>query len=119
MMWNFVSDPQYEKWATNPVFAGHYQRVFENLARINKDKLKTTIGANTGKFIQFLVDHIDCLAYSLLLTTIIVNFCPDVISNYKLELKSPLLVEIPDRHGSANIGETIDSYISESIGVKL
>ncbi len=55
----------------------------------------------------------------ILLTTIIVNLCPDVISNYKLELKSPLLVEIPDRHGSANIGETIDSYISESIGVKL
>lgn len=55
----------------------------------------------------------------ILLTTIIVNLCPDVISNYKLELKSPLLVEIPDRHGSANIGETIDSYISEAIGVKL
>ena len=55
----------------------------------------------------------------ILLTTIIVNLCPDVIANYKLELKSPLLVEIPDRHGSANIGETIDSYISESIGVKL
>ena len=55
----------------------------------------------------------------ILLTTIIVNLCPDVISNYKLELKSPLLVEIPDRHGSANISETIDSYISESIGVKL
>ena len=55
----------------------------------------------------------------ILLTTIIVNLCPDVISNYKLELKSPLLVEIPDRHGSATIGETIDSYISESIGVKL
>ena len=55
----------------------------------------------------------------ILLTTIIVNLCPDVISNYKLELKSPLLVEIPDRHGSADIGETSDSYISESIGVKL
>lgn len=55
----------------------------------------------------------------VLMTTKIVNLCPDVISNYKLELKSPLLVEIPDRHGSANIGETIDSYISEAIGIKI
>lgn len=55
----------------------------------------------------------------VLMTTKIVNMCPEVISNYKLELKSPLLVEIPDRHGSANIGETIDSYISEAIGIKI
>ena len=55
----------------------------------------------------------------VLMTTKIVNMCPDVISKYKLELKSPLLVEIPDRHGSANIGETIDSYISEAIGIKI
>ena len=33
--------------------------------------------------------------------------------------KKPLLVEIPDRHGSAKIGETIDAYISEAIGIKL
>ncbi len=55
----------------------------------------------------------------ILMTTKVVNLCPEIISKYKLELKSPLLVEIPDRHGSANIGETIDSYISEAIGVKL
>lgn len=55
----------------------------------------------------------------VLMTTLIVNLCPEVISEYKLNLKSPLLVEIPDRHGSANIGETIDSYISEAIGIKI
>ena len=43
----------------------------------------------------------------------------DVVSDYKLNLPKPLIVEIPDRHGSGNIGETIDSYISEAIGVKL
>ena len=53
------------------------------------------------------------------MTTKIVNLCPEVISKYKLELKSPLLVEIPDRHGGTNIGETIDSYISEAIGIKI
>ena len=55
----------------------------------------------------------------VLMTTIVVDLCPDVISRYKLELNSPLLVEIPDRHGSANIGETIDEYISEAIGIKI
>lgn len=55
----------------------------------------------------------------VLMTTKIVNLCPEVISKYKLELKSPLLVEIPDRHGGTNIGETIDSYISEAIRIKI
>lgn len=55
----------------------------------------------------------------VLMTTKIVNLCPDVISDMKLTLQKPLLVEIPDRHGSAKIGETIDSYISEAIGIKL
>lgn len=55
----------------------------------------------------------------VLMTTKIVNLCPDVISEMKLTLSKPLLVEIPDRHGSAKIGETIDSYISQAIGIKL
>ncbi len=55
----------------------------------------------------------------VLMTTKIINECPEVISNYKLTLSKPLLVEIPDRHGSAKIGETIDKYISEAIGIKL
>ena len=55
----------------------------------------------------------------VLMTTKIVNTCPDVVSDYKLRLSTPLLVEIPARHGSAKIGETIDRYISEAIGIKL
>jgi len=55
----------------------------------------------------------------ILMTTKIVNLCPDIISNLKLTMQKPLLVEIPDRHGSIKIGETIDNYISEAIGVKL
>lgn len=53
------------------------------------------------------------------MTTKIVECCPDVISSIKLKMQKPLLVEIPDRHGSAKIGETIDAYVSEAIGVKL
>ncbi|MGX8850126.1 V-type ATP synthase subunit F [Amedibacillus sp. YH-ame10] len=55
----------------------------------------------------------------VLITTKLIETCPDVISELKLKQKKPLIVEIPDRHGSAKIGETIDRYVSEAIGVKL
>ena len=55
----------------------------------------------------------------ILMTTRLVETCPEVISELKLKLKKPLIEEIQDRHGSAKIGETIDRYVSEAIGVKL
>lgn len=55
----------------------------------------------------------------ILMTTRLVETCPEVISELKLKLKKPLIEEIPDRHGSAKIGETIDRYVSEAIGVKM
>ena len=55
----------------------------------------------------------------ILLTTKLVEMAPDIISELKLRQKKPLIVEIPDRHGSAKIGETIDRYVSEAVGVKL
>lgn len=55
----------------------------------------------------------------ILMTTKLIQTCPDVISEIKLRQQKPLLVEIPDRHGSAKVGETIDRYVSEAIGVKL
>lgn len=55
----------------------------------------------------------------VLMTTKVMELCPDVISEIKLKQTKPLVVEIPDRHGSAKIGETIDKYVSEAIGVKL
>lgn len=41
------------------------------------------------------------------------------VKNLKLTLHTPLIVEIPDRHGSRNIGNSINSLVSESIGLKL
>lgn len=55
----------------------------------------------------------------ILMTTKLIQTCPDVISELKLKQPKPLIVEIPDRHGSAKVGETIDRYVSEAIGVKL
>ncbi len=55
----------------------------------------------------------------ILVTTKLIELCPDIISEVKLKQPKPLIVEIPDRHGESKIGETIDSYVSEAIGVKL
>ncbi|MFV0395109.1 MAG: V-type ATP synthase subunit F [Coprobacillaceae bacterium] len=55
----------------------------------------------------------------ILLTTKLIELCPEVISEIKLRQQKPLLVEIPDRHGESKIGETIDKYVSEAVGVKL
>ncbi len=55
----------------------------------------------------------------ILMTTKIVMTCPEIISDMKINLSKPLLVEIPDRHGSTKVGAAIDRYISEAIGIKL
>ena len=55
----------------------------------------------------------------LLITTKLVELCPDVISELKLKLKQPIILEIPDRHGSTEVGKSIDNYVSDAIGVKL
>ena len=55
----------------------------------------------------------------ILMTTKTVEQVGDIVSDYKLNLPKPLIVEISDRHGSGNIGETIDSYISDATGIKL
>ena len=44
---------------------------------------------------------------------------PDMIDQFRLERKMPLLVEIPDRHGTGRSKDFITSYITEAIGLKL
>ena len=44
---------------------------------------------------------------------------PDIIDTFRLERKLPLLVEIPDRHGTGRKKDFITSYITEAIGLKL
>ncbi|PWJ50158.1 V-type ATP synthase subunit F [Faecalicatena contorta] len=44
---------------------------------------------------------------------------PDVINEFRLERKMPLLIEIPDRHGTGRKKDFITSYITEAIGLKL
>ncbi len=44
---------------------------------------------------------------------------PDLIDEIKLERKMPLLIEIPDRHGTGRKKNFITSYVNEAIGLKL
>lgn len=47
------------------------------------------------------------------------ELCSDFVYEIKIRQKFPLLVEIPDRHGNANITDGITKYVQEAIGVKL
>ena len=44
---------------------------------------------------------------------------PDVINEVRLGRSLPLLIEIPDRHGTTRGENFITSYVNEAIGVKL
>jgi len=55
----------------------------------------------------------------LLLTEKFGREFPAIIDTFRLERKMPLLVEIPDRHGTGRKKDFITSYITEAIGLKL
>jgi len=44
---------------------------------------------------------------------------PEIIDEMKLSHKLPLLIEIPDRHGTGRKSDFITSYVNESIGLNL
>ncbi|MDY3251182.1 MAG: V-type ATP synthase subunit F [Candidatus Choladocola sp.] len=44
---------------------------------------------------------------------------PDIINDVRLNRKFPLLIEIPDRHGTGRRQDFITSYVNEAIGLKL
>lgn len=55
----------------------------------------------------------------ILITEQLVNLCPDLIYDIKLNRKRPLIVEIPDRHGNGRTKDSISRYVSQAIGLKL
>ncbi len=44
---------------------------------------------------------------------------PDIIDDVKLNRSLPLIIEIPDRHGTGRNPDFITSYVNEAIGLKL
>lgn len=44
---------------------------------------------------------------------------PEMIKEVKLHRRLPLIVEIPDRHGTGRSKEFVSEYVSQAIGLKL
>ena len=44
---------------------------------------------------------------------------PDILEDVRLNHRIPLLIEIPDRHGTGRKPDFITSFVNESIGLKL
>ena len=44
---------------------------------------------------------------------------PDIVDDVKLNHRLPLIVEIPDRHGTGRRPDFITAYVNEAIGLKL
>ncbi len=55
----------------------------------------------------------------VLITEKLMSLCRDKIYEIKLNRPKPLIVEIPDRHGTLELGSTISGYMSEAIGIKV
>jgi V/A-type H+-transporting ATPase subunit F len=55
----------------------------------------------------------------VLMTEKALKECPEKVMDYKLNRAVPLIVEIPDRHATANISDTISKYLAEAVGIKL
>ena len=55
----------------------------------------------------------------VLMTTKLITLCKDVVYDIKLNKRRPLIVEIPDRHGDSDIGDSITTYIREAVGINI
>jgi V/A-type H+-transporting ATPase subunit F len=55
----------------------------------------------------------------LILTEKIVDMLKDEVTRLKLKSRKPLIIEIPDRHGTNRGYDTISTYIKESVGIKI
>ncbi|MBQ8107503.1 MAG: V-type ATP synthase subunit F [Ruminococcus sp.] len=55
----------------------------------------------------------------ILMTDIAMKQCQEKVMEYKLSRATPLIVEIPDRHATANISDTISKYLADAVGIRL
>ncbi len=55
----------------------------------------------------------------VLITEKAADMVKDDIRAFRMSMHRPLIVEIPDRHGSRDIAGSINSMVEESIGLKL
>lgn len=55
----------------------------------------------------------------VLMTQKLISACHDEVYEIKLKWTRPLIVEIPDRHGTSEVSKAISSYVNQAIGIKI
>ena len=55
----------------------------------------------------------------VLLTETLGKKYPELVKTVRTEHKKPLLIEIPDRHGTGRRTDFITAYVNDAIGIKL
>ncbi|WHH61222.1 V-type ATP synthase subunit F [Petroclostridium sp. X23] len=55
----------------------------------------------------------------ILITEKLGKLLPEYIKDIKLNYHTPLVVEIPDRHGTGRTPDSITRYVREAIGLKI
>ncbi len=55
----------------------------------------------------------------LLITEKLAKTFSDQVGKLKVSRKLPIVIEIPDRHGTGRTPDSITSYVGEAIGVKV
>lgn len=55
----------------------------------------------------------------ILLTEALGKKYPELVKTVRAEHKKPLLIEIPDRHGTGRRPDFITAYVNDAIGLKL
>lgn len=55
----------------------------------------------------------------ILVTERVANMIKEKISEVKLTYKTPLVIEIPDRHGSGRNKDSIANYLRDALGVNV
>jgi len=55
----------------------------------------------------------------LILTERVVDMATEEVFEFKLKLSTPLIIEIPDRHGTIRESDAITNYIRDSVGIRI
>ena len=55
----------------------------------------------------------------ILMTNKLIELCPDLVNDLKLNRKRPLLVGVADRHGAGQLSENITRYVREAVGIEI
>ena len=55
----------------------------------------------------------------LLITEGLTKLCRPLLDEIKLNRPTPLVVELPDRHGTARSKDSITRYVRDAIGIKV